>query len=85
MTQSGESTHRRAGRPRKNDPGGGAPDTKLGFHLGLRLAGERGEQIKKLVALANERARAAGIPANVSASSLVTMWITERIGQEMTK
>jgi hypothetical protein len=73
-------TPRRRGRPPKNDPGGGT--THASFHLGLRLNGLRRDQLLRLVEAANERAKAAGVPATVTASSLVTMWIVERIEAE---
>ena len=57
----------------------------MSFHLGLRLNDLRRDQLLRLVEEANDRARAAGIPANVSASSLVSLWIVERIEAETAK
>ena len=55
------------------------------FHLGLRLSEVRKEQLLALVEAANDRARAAGIPAAVTPSALVTHWIIERIDEETAK
>jgi hypothetical protein len=51
----------------------------------LRFNDHRREQLLRLVDAANERARAAGIPANVTPSGLVTMWIYERLDAETAK
>jgi hypothetical protein len=49
------------------------------------LNDHREAQLTTLVAAANERARAAGVPSNVTPSGLVTMWILERLDAEMAK
>jgi hypothetical protein len=73
---------KRRGRPPK-DPNN--PTAKGSYHLGLRLSDERRDQLLRLVEAANERARAAGIPGTVTASSLVTFWIVDRIDAETAK
>ena len=55
------------------------------FHLGLRFNEHRKEQILRAVDAANERARGAGVPANITPSSLVTLWICERLDEEAPK
>jgi hypothetical protein len=74
---------KRRGRP-PSDPTSGAAG-RGAFHLGLRLNEHRRDQLVHLVELANGRAKAAGIPANVSPSSLVTLWIQERLDLETAK
>jgi hypothetical protein len=58
---------------------------RTAFHLGLRLNDHRRDQLLHLVELANARARAAGIPANVTPSGLVSLWIQERLDLETGK
>ena len=74
---------KRRGRPPKD------PTTTLtsrgGFHLGLRFNEVRKQQLLACVEAANARAKAAGIPANVSPSSLTTLWIQERLDAETAK
>lgn len=72
---------KRTGRPRK-DPTSVGP---ANYHLGLRLSDERAAKLKVLVERANERAREAGVPAHVTPSSLVSLWIAERIELELAK
>lgn len=71
---------KRRGRPPKNDPGGGT--THASFHLGLRLNDLRRDQLLALVDDANARARTAGIPAQVTASSLAVHYLVERLDLE---
>jgi hypothetical protein len=66
------------------DPTSGATG-RAKFHLGLRLNDHREAQLLRLVEAANERARAAGVPSNVTPSGLVTMWICERLDAETAK
>ena len=80
---SDEQPKRRRGRPSK-DPTT-SPAGRHAFHLGLRLNDHRRDQLLRLVDAANERARAAGIPATVSPSGLVTLWISERLDEETAK
>jgi hypothetical protein len=70
---------KRMGRPPR-EPGGPAT-----FHLGLRLNDHRRDQLLRLVEMANDRAREASVPANVTPSSLVAMWIFERLDEETAK
>lgn len=69
---------KRRGRPPRDSAGG--PGV---YHLGLRFNAAREEQIKRALAAAIERARKAGVPANITASGLVTMWICERLDEEV--
>lgn len=68
------------GRPRK-DPTAGKPSV----HLGMRIDKERAAKLDDLVEDANRRAREHGIAATVTKSSLVLMWIGERIEAEHPK
>ena len=80
---SGVSTEpKRRGRPPKDQAN---PTARGSYHLGLRLADARRDQLLRLVEAANERAKGAGIPATVTASSLVVMWIQERLDVETAK
>jgi hypothetical protein len=74
---------KRRGRPPRDQTGG--PTGKASFHLGLRLNDHRREQLLALVDAANERAKAAAVPAHVTPSSLVAMWIGERLDLETAK
>jgi hypothetical protein len=71
---------KRRGRPPRE--AGAGPAT---YHLGLRFSERRRDQLLRCVQAANERARAAGIPSNVTPSGLVTMWISERLDAETAK
>ena len=73
---------KRRGRPPK-DPT--APTGARSFHLGLRLSDQARDKLLRLVELANERSRAAGIPPAVTPSSLVGLWIGQRIDEEWSK
>jgi hypothetical protein len=70
---------RRRGRPSR-DPA--AAGHGAGFHLGLRLDETRRAQLLALVGDANERARAAGLPDNITPSGLISHWIRERLDLE---
>jgi hypothetical protein len=59
------------------------PAGRGAFHLGLRLGDSLRDELLVLVAAANERAKAAGLPPTVTPSGLVTHWIVERISEEM--
>jgi len=74
-----EEKPKKRGRPPREPGGAGV------YHLGLRFNEHREAQLTRLVDAANERARAAGIPANVTASGLVSMWICERLDAETAK
>lgn len=74
---------KRRGRPPADSTSGASG--KAAFHLGLRFNEHRQEQLLRLVEAANARARGAGIPANVTPSGLVTMWIAERLDLETQK
>jgi hypothetical protein len=83
MHPSGVSTEaKRRGRPPKDQAN---PTTRGSYHLGLRLSDPRRDQLLRLVEAANERAKGAGIPATVTASSLVVLWIQERLDVETAK
>jgi hypothetical protein len=68
---------KRIGRPPR-EPGGPG-----NYHLGLRFNDQRKAQILRAVEEANERARTAGVPANITASGLIAMWICERLDEEI--
>ncbi len=70
---------KRRGRPPRETGGPGV------YHLGLRFNEHRKQQILRAVEAANERAKSAGLPANITASGLVAMWIGERLDLEPTK
>lgn len=76
-----EAPKRRRGRPSR-DPlaGEGA-----GFHIGLRFDESRRAQLYACVDAANERARAAGLPATITPSGLAAHWIRERLDLETAK
>ncbi|HEY1695830.1 MAG TPA: hypothetical protein VGG39_26865 [Polyangiaceae bacterium] len=74
---SSEQPKRRGRPPREEGPGV--------YHLGLRFNAHREEQVRRCVDAANERARAAGLPANITASGLVALWIGERLDLETAK
>jgi hypothetical protein len=74
---------KRRGRPPR-DPST-TSESRAGFHLGLRLNEHRRSQLTALVEAANERARGASLPANVTPSGLVTFWIMERLDAETAK
>jgi hypothetical protein len=76
------SEARRRGRPPTDQTN---PTGRGSYHLGLRLADERRDQLLRIVTAANERARAAVLPATVTASQLVTLWIVERLDVETAK
>jgi hypothetical protein len=48
----------------------------------MRFDARRRDLLLALVDAANERAKDAGVPGNVTPSSLVAMWIRERIDEE---
>jgi hypothetical protein len=75
-------TPKRRGRPPANADN---PTSRSAHHLGLRLADDRWEKLLAIVEAANERVRGVGAPATVTASSLVTLWICERIDEEAAK
>jgi hypothetical protein len=79
---AGVNAPKKRGRPPKDASN---PTGRGSYHLGLRLSDERRDALLKLVDAANERARGAGIPATVTASSLVQLWIGERIDAETAK
>jgi hypothetical protein len=49
----------------------------------MRFSAEREAQIGRLVAAANERARAARVPVTVTASSLVHQWVIEGLERDI--
>jgi len=51
----------------------------------LRIDDERWSQLERLVVAANARSVAAGVPPAVTASSLVGLWIRERVDLEAAK
>jgi len=75
-----EQPKRRRGRPSR-DPQ--ATEAGAGLHIGLRLDESRRAQIIACVEDANERARAAGLPATVTISGLAAHWIREKLDAEM--
>jgi hypothetical protein len=67
------------GRPRID------PRSVAAYHLGLSFSDDLREAMLVLVAKANERAAAAGLPAKVTPSGLARAWIEERILVELTQ
>lgn len=55
------------------------------MHLGLRLSKHRADQLKTIVANANERAVAAGLPGSYTASALVANVIHTWLDAETAK
>jgi hypothetical protein len=78
-----EEKPKRRGRPPSDKTSG--ETGRATFHLGLRLNDHRRDQLLALVEDRNRRAVAAGIPPAVSASSLVALWIGERLDLETSK
>jgi hypothetical protein len=74
---------KRRGRTPRDETSGAAG--RSAYHLGMRFNEHRRDQLLRLVEAANERARANGIPANVTPSGLVTLWIHERLDTETAK
>ncbi len=74
---------KRRGRPSRDPLATG--DSRAQFHVGLRLVDARRDQLLELVKRANARAAAAEVPATVTPSGLITMWILERIDEEWAK
>ncbi len=74
---------KRRGRPPR-DPAS-APAGRQAFHVGMRFNDLRETQVMRLVSEANERARKADVPVNVTASSLIHAWIIEKIEEEIAK
>lgn len=73
---------KRRGRPPR-DPS--APTGRASFHIGLRLADARRDQLLALVAAANKRAEAAGLPPTFTASGLVVHAIHQWLDSETAK
>jgi hypothetical protein len=65
------------GRPRID------PDSVATFHLGLSFSDALRDEMLRLVARANERLVAQGLPGKVTASSLARVWIEERMLAEL--
>jgi hypothetical protein len=55
------------------------------YHLGMRFDARKRDALLMLVDAAIERAREAGVPDAVTPSSLVALWIRERIELEVAK
>ena len=73
---------RRRGRPPR-DPANATG--RASFHIGLRLPDAKRDELLRLVAEAQERARLARVPAHVTPSNLVYSWILEAIDREIAK
>lgn len=61
------------------------PESVAVFHLGLRFPDRMRDDLFACVDAANERARTQGLPANVTASSLVRVWIEQRLAEELAR
>ena len=77
-----EQPKKKRGRP-PHDPT--QATGRASFHVGLRLSDARRDQVMRLVEEAQERARAARVPQNITPSSLIHSWIIECIEREIAR